>query len=624
MSRRLVPRSIEGGGGPLGGLTDVVLTEPVANGDVLTFDFSTQTWINLPPSAGPGGTVSGPAVTTVTAIARWANVTGTLLSNSGVLIDASNNMTGVTTLAITANTSQITLGTGNTTTLTMAALTAPRTVTFPDADSNTVQPSTAPSGQFATAISAAGVISYAAVTAANITSTKDLTVGNSIQVTAGTGVGATLVDVTIDTIQDIRTTASPSFASLALTNNTNQLVLGTTNTYTITMAALTASRTLTLPDANSVTVISSTAPANQFATGITTGGVITYAQPTAANLTGTKDLTVGPSIQVTAGSGTGATLVDVTVDTIQDIRVTATPTFYVMYLTNNIKQITLGSGPFTQVTMAPLTSDRIVTFPDADSNTVQPSTAPSSSFATGIDADGVISYAQPQASDIGGANDLTVGTSLLITAGTGIGATLVDVTVNTIQDIRTTATPQFSALGLGGVAGAANTLKLYGSTSGAVTVTTAAVAGTWTLTVPTSGGTSGYFLQTNGAGVTTWAPVTTSVGGTITSWVDVTTSTQSMLTKTGYKVDNGASLVSLTLPTTAVLGDVIEVAGYSSGLYTIKQSAGQIIHFGDHDTTSGATGSLAATNRYDAISLRCIVDNLEWIVLGSQGNFTVI
>lgn len=47
-------------------------------------------------------------------------------------------------------------------------------------------------------------------------------------------------------------------------------------------------------------------------------------------------------------------------------------------------------------------------------------------------------------------------------------------------------------------------LKLKGSTSGVVTVKPAAAAGTHTLTLPTSGGSSGQLLSTNGAGVTSW------------------------------------------------------------------------------------------------------------------------
>ena len=52
---------------------------------------------------------------------------------------------------------------------------------------------------------------------------------------------------------------------------------------------------------------------------------------------------------------------------------------------------------------------------------------------------------------------------------------------------------------------AGKTLLFTGSSSGVVTLTTAAAAGTWSMTLPTSAGTSGYYLQTDGNGVTSWA-----------------------------------------------------------------------------------------------------------------------
>lgn len=47
-------------------------------------------------------------------------------------------------------------------------------------------------------------------------------------------------------------------------------------------------------------------------------------------------------------------------------------------------------------------------------------------------------------------------------------------------------------------------LSLVGTTSGAVTIQPAAVAGTWALTLPTNDGDAGQFLQTDGDGVTSW------------------------------------------------------------------------------------------------------------------------
>jgi hypothetical protein len=56
------------------------------------------------------------------------------------------------------------------------------------------------------------------------------------------------------------------------------------------------------------------------------------------------------------------------------------------------------------------------------------------------------------------------------------------------------------------------TLKLQGSTSGIISLKTAAVAGTWTFTLPTTGGTNNYVLSTNGSGTTTWSSIA-SIGG---------------------------------------------------------------------------------------------------------------
>lgn len=91
--------------------------------------------------------------------------------------------------------------------------------------------------------------------------------------------------------------------------NTSQIILGTTNTTTVSMASLTASRVVTFPDANSNTVVPVAATANQFLTNITSGGIQTKAQPAFSDLSGTINTTtqITPAIQtwaVTIGDGT--------------------------------------------------------------------------------------------------------------------------------------------------------------------------------------------------------------------------------------------------------------------------------------------------------------------------------
>lgn len=109
------------------------------------------------------------------------------------------------------------------------------------------------------------------------------------------------------------------------------------------------------------------------------------------------------------------------------------------------------------------------------------------------------------------------------------------------------------------------------------------------------------------------------------NWVDQTTGSVTMGTNTGYTVDNGASLVTLTLPTTANLGDFVDIQGFSAGGWKIAQAAGQQIHYGNLATTSGVGGSLASTNQYDYVKLRCAVaGGTIWTVAASQGNLTVV
>jgi hypothetical protein len=56
------------------------------------------------------------------------------------------------------------------------------------------------------------------------------------------------------------------------------------------------------------------------------------------------------------------------------------------------------------------------------------------------------------------------------------------------------------------------TLRLDGNTSGYVQLNSAAAAGSWTMTLPSSAGTSGNVLQTDGTGVTSWGSFQSSAG----------------------------------------------------------------------------------------------------------------
>jgi hypothetical protein len=89
-------------------------------------------------------------------------------------------------------------------------------------------------------------------------------------------------------------------------------------------------------------------------------------------------------------------------------------------------------------------------------------------------------------------------------------------------------------------------------------------------------------------------------------------------------IANRATLVTLTLPLVAKVGDTIEVIGMGTGKWLIAQLANQTIHFQGQNTTVGVGGSLAATLQYDTVKLICTVANLEFVVTSACGNLTIV
>lgn len=125
---------------------------------------------------------------------------------------------------------------------------------------------------------------------------------------------------------------------------------------------------------------------------------------------------------------------------------------------------------------------------------------------------------------------------------------------------------------------------------------------------------------TNAAGSITIA----ATGSGAFSWVDQTSSSVTAAINTGYVTDNGASLVTYTLPSTAALGSEIRISGFSAGGWKVGQPASTLIHIGNQVTTTGTGGSLASTNAFDCIDLVCVVANTTWVVQNSFGNITYV
>lgn len=125
---------------------------------------------------------------------------------------------------------------------------------------------------------------------------------------------------------------------------------------------------------------------------------------------------------------------------------------------------------------------------------------------------------------------------------------------------------------------------------------------------------------TNGAGTITIA----ATGGTGFTWVDQTSGTVTMAANTAYVTDNGASLVTYTLPAVAALGSVFGIVGKSAGLFTLAQQASQFVNFGSVVTTTGAGGSITATNASDSIFFVCTTANNGFTVYSAMGNLTYV
>lgn len=127
-----------------------------------------------------------------------------------------------------------------------------------------------------------------------------------------------------------------------------------------------------------------------------------------------------------------------------------------------------------------------------------------------------------------------------------------------------------------------------------------------------------------GIGVTNAAGSITinGVGGGL-SWTDVTGTSQAMAINNGYTANN-ASLVTLTLPSTAAYGSLFAVVGKGAGGWQLAQNASQQIFYGTFSTTAGVGGYLASQNQYDVVHVLCTVADTGFTVISSIGNLTVV
>lgn len=111
---------------------------------------------------------------------------------------------------------------------------------------------------------------------------------------------------------------------------------------------------------------------------------------------------------------------------------------------------------------------------------------------------------------------------------------------------------------------------------------------------------------------------------TLNPIVEVTGTSQALVAGTTYIANNG-SLVTLTLPATATIGDKFEILGKGAGLFKVAQNASQVINFLSAVTTTGVAGSITSTQQYQSIIIRCITANTQFTVEEASGaSWTVV
>jgi hypothetical protein len=311
------------------------------------------------------------------------------------------------TLTLTATSNQLTLGTGQTIIINAPTPAATRTYTIPDVLTNSSFVMTNGAQTFVDQITFDGslVVSASSLIVSEAPSLQIILGGlaTGIALSAPTPASpfvATIPDVLIDadfvmtegnqTINGVKTfTSSPifpglSFASLTLTDTSNQLTLGSGNTILINGPTPAASRTYTIPDAG----------ANADFV-LTRGAVLTMNIPlvlfnstTQFAISGTDPfLTIsngvgGGHIQVTGNTNIGTFLlpdtsttsrfvITETNQTINGVKTfTSAPifpglSFASLTLTNTTNQLTLGTTNTTTITSPAPAASRTYTIPDA-------------------------------------------------------------------------------------------------------------------------------------------------------------------------------------------------------------------------------------------------------------------
>ena len=147
----------------------------------------------------------------------------------------------------------------------------------------------------------------------------------------------------------------------------------------------------------------------------------------------------------------------------------------------------------------------------------------------------------------------------------------------------------------------------------------------WTATNPTlAQGEFGFetntFLLKIGDGATAWNSLSYfSPGGGGGGLTGYSLSADGTFAVNSKNVNVKSGLLIMALPASSAVTDEIHLVGYGAGGWKISQASGQQINYNATQSTLGATGFVSSSNRYDCVSIICVVANTIWTVLGGTG-----
>ena len=160
--------------------------------------------------------------------------------------------------------------------------------------------------------------------------------------------------------------------------------------------------------------------------------------------------------------------------------------------------------------------------------------------------------------------NLTATDTSLTFSGSYNGSTARTVGINVGHTNTWTITQAFNAgLTVGSNGGSTGTIAIRGSSSGAVTLTVAAAAGTWTMTLPNSAGSSGNVMITNGSGTMSWVAGTIS-GIALGSNLANLTATDATLTFSGTYNGSTARTIGINLGNSNKWNAIQELPGVTN------------------------------------------------------------